>query len=221
MKFHIITIFPEAFTSFLETSIIWKAREKWLLQVELYKLNEFAKDTSGHVDDKAFGMHGQVLAPIPLSRAIQHIQNSVENAGIHSKIPVIYMSPSGQKLQQELCEQLSEKLDECIIICGHYEGIDQRIIDMYVDYEISIWDYILTGWEIASQVLIDSLIRLKSQVLGSSISHEEESFSKKLGRQKEYPVYTRPQSFQWRDVPQVLTSGNHKLIEIWKHDNLR
>ncbi len=225
MKFHIITIFPEAFTSFLGVSIIWKAIWKWLLRVELYKLNEFAKDTSGHVDDKAFGMHGQVFSPVPLSRAIQHIQNSVGNADmrsdIKSNIPVIYMSPSGQKLRQELCEELSSELQECIIICGHYEWIDQRIIDIYVDYEISIWDYILTGWEIASQVLIDSLVRLQDWVLWSSISHEEESFGKKLGRQKEYPVYTRPQSFEWHDVPEVLISGNHKLIEIWKYDNLR
>ena len=215
MKFHIITIFPEAFTSFLQTSIIWKAMEKWLLEVELYKLNEFASDTSGHVDDKAFWMHGQVLSPIPLSRALDYI---IKKTG---KILVIYLSPSWQKLKQELCETLSNKIEECIIICGHYEGIDQRIIDIYVDYEISIWDYILTGWEIAAQVLIDSLIRLREWVLWNSISHEEESFGKKLGRQKEYPVYTRPQSFQWYDVPQVLTSGNHKLIELWKNDNLR
>jgi len=221
MKFHIITIFPQAFSSFLETSIIWKAREKWLLEVELYKLNEFAKDTSGHVDDKAYGMHGQVLSPIPLARAIEHIQDSVAKTSMRSKIPVIYMSPSGQKLHQELCEQLSETLDECIIICGHYEWIDQRIIDIYVDYEVSIWDYVLTGWEIASQVLIDSLIRLKKWVLWSNISHQEESFSLKLDRQKEYPVYTRPQDFQGHKVPDVLISGNHKKIDTWKHDKLR
>jgi len=215
MKFHIITIFPQAFSSFLESSIIWKAREKWLLEVELYKLNEFAKDTSGHVDDKAFWMHGQVLSPIPLSRAINHIFDKV------GKIPVVYMSPSGQKLHQELCEQLSEKLNECIVICGHYEWIDQRIIDMYVDYEISIGDYVLTGWEISSQVFIDALMRLRPWVLGSTISHEEESFAKKLGRQKEYPVYTRPANFEWHHIPEVLSSGNHKLIENWKHDNLR
>ena len=221
MKFHIITIFPEAFTSFLETSIIGKAREKWLLQVELYKLNEFSPETSGHIDEKAFGMHGQVLSPLPLSRAIESIQASVGNAGMRSKIPVIYMSPSGQKLEQKLCERLSKKLDECIIICGHYEWIDQRIIDLYVDYEISIWDYILTGGEIASQVLIDSVVRLKSWVLWNGISHEEESFSLKLDRQKEYPVYTRPREFHWLTVPDVLTSGNHKDIENWKKNNLR
>jgi tRNA (guanine37-N1)-methyltransferase len=215
MKFHIITIFPEAFTSFLETSIIWKAREKWLIDVQLYKLNEFAKDTSGHVDDKAFGMHGQVLSPIPLARAIEHIFE------LTGKIPVIYMSPSWEPLKQETSEKLSSELEQCIIICGHYEWIDERIIDLFVNYEISIWEYILTGGEIAAQVLIDSLIRLKPDVLWSSISHEEESFSKKLDRQKEYPVYTRPQDFRGKKVPDILTSGNHKKIDIWKKDNLR
>ena len=215
MKFHIITIFPEAFTSFLETSIIWKAREKWLLQVELYKLNEFAKDTSGHVDDKAFGMHGQVLWTIPLSRAIDSILE------VSGKIPVIYMSPSWNLLKQDLCEKLSVELNECIIICGHYEWIDQRIIDIYVDHEISIWEYVLTGWEIAAQVLVDSLIRLRPNVLGSSISHEEESFSTKLDRQKEYPVYTRPQDFRGHRVPDILISGDHKKIDIWKKNNIR
>jgi len=211
MKFHIITIFPEAFTSFLDTSIIWKAREKWLLEVELYKLNDFAKDTSGHVDDKAFGMHGQVLSPIPLSRAIWRVREATWNNWKSENLPIIYMSPSGQKLEQELCEKLSESINECIIICGHYEWIDQRIIDSYVDYEISIWDYILTGWEIAAQVFIDSIIRLKKWVL----------FSKKLDRQKEYPVYTRPQIFEGQWVPDELISWNHSKIENWKLDNLR
>jgi len=215
MKFHIITIFPEAFTSFVETSIIWRAREKWLLDVQLYKLNEFAKDTSWHVDDKAYGMHGQVLSAVPLSRAIESIFET------NWKIPVIYMSPSGQKLDQPFCEELSACIDACVIICGHYEWIDQRIIDLYVDYEISIWDYVLTGWEIASQVLIDALIRLKPWVLGSSISHEEESFSLKLDRQKEYPVYTRPRDFQWLSVPDILLSWDHKKIQQWKNNNLR
>lgn len=215
MKFHIITIFPEAFISFLETSIIWKAREKWLLQVELYKLNEFAKDTSGHVDDKAFGMHGQVLSPIPLSRAIEHIFSS------YWDMPVIYMSPIGKVLEQEYCEELSVELSECIIICGHYEWIDERIIDKYITHEISIGNYILTGGEIASQILIDSLIRLQPWVLGSDISHQEESFSHKLGRQKEYPVYTRPRNFEGLEVPEVLTSGDHKKIDLWKQNNLR
>lgn len=215
MKFHIITIFPEAFDSFADTSVIWKAREKWLFELSCYKLNDFAKEKSGHVDDKAFGMHGQVLAPEPLSRAIEHIFEQTW------KIPVVYMTPSAWVLTQEVCERFSETVDECIIICGHYEGIDQRIIDMFVDYEISIGEYILTGWEIAAQVFMDSIIRLLPWVLGSSISHEEESFSSKLDRQKEYPVYTRPQDFRGMKVPEVLTSWNHKKIEDWKQNNLR
>lgn len=225
MKLHIITIFPEAFTSFLETSIIWKAREKWLFEIKLYKLNEFAKETSGHVDDKAFWMHGQVLSPKPLAQAIEYIQSSVENAGMHSdiksKIPVIYMSPSGEKLTQETVEKFSQELEQCIIICGHYEWIDQRIIELFVDYEISVWDYVLTGGELAAQVFIDSIIRLQPEVLWNAISHEEESFSRKLDRQKEYPVYTRPREFRSQSVPDILLSGNHKEIENWKKNNLR
>lgn len=216
MKFHIITIFPEAFTSFLETSIMWKAREKWLLEVELYKLNEYAKDTSGHVDDKAYGMHGQVLSPLPLSRALEDISWK-----IWKKVPVIFMTPSGQKLHQELIENFVQNSDEYIIICGHYEGIDQRIIELYVDYEISLWDYILTGWELAAQIFIDAITRLFPGVLWSGISHEEESFSQRLGRQKEYPVYTRPQEFMGKKVPEILLSGNHSKIELWKKNNLR
>lgn len=216
MKFHIITIFPEAFTSFLETSIIWKAREKWLLEVELYKLNEYAKDTSGHVDDKAFGMHGQVLSPLPLSRAIEDIF-----VKIWKKIPVIFFTPSWEQLHQEMLENFSEKTDEYIIICGHYEGIDQRIIDMYVDYEISLGTYVLTGWELPAQVFIDALSRIQKWVLWNTISHEEESFSKNLNRQREYPVYTRPQEFMGKKIPDILISGNHNKIESWKKNNLR
>lgn len=133
MKFHIITIFPEAFESFMQTSVIGKAREKELFDIQCYKLNDFAKDHSGHVDDKAFGMHGQVLSPEPLSRALEHIFESIGN-----KVPVIYMSPSGELLKQEKCEFFTAHSNEYVIICGHYEGIDQRIIDLYVDYEVSI-----------------------------------------------------------------------------------
>lgn len=216
MKFHIITIFPESFESFISSSIIGKAKEKWLFDISFYKLNEFAKEKSWHVDSKAFGMHGQVLAPEPLSRAIEHVFDIV-----WKKVPVIYMSPSGSLLSQEKVEQFSQELSECIIICGHYEGIDQRIIDIFVDYEVSIWNYVLSWGEIASQVFMDTLIRHIPTALGSSISLEEESFSKKLDRQKEYPVYTRPQDFRWHIVPDILVSGNHKKIEQWKYNNLR
>lgn len=216
MKFHIITIFPESFESFLASSIIGRAWEKQLFEIEFYKLNDFSSKNFRQVDDKAFGMHGQVLAPEPLSKAIEHIFEKV-----WKKIPVIYMSPSWDILNQEKIEKISASISECIIICGHYEWIDQRIIELFVDYKISIGKYVLSGWELAAQVLIDALVRHIPEVLGNPQSLEEESFSKKLGRQKEYPVYTRPAEFRWLSVPEVLTSWNHAAIEKWKLDNLR
>lgn len=215
MHYHIITIFPELFESFMKTSIIGKAITSGHIHVSLYKLNNYSPETSGHIDSKAYWMHGQVLSPIPLSRAIEDIFWKRGN------VPVIYMSPSWKLLDQEEVEQFSSEIQECIIICGHYEGIDQRIIDIYVDYEISIGNYIITWGELAAQVLVDSMVRLKEWVLWSSISHEEESFSTRLGRQKEYPVYTRPEIFMNLEVPKVLLSGNHKEIEKWKQSKLR
>jgi tRNA (guanine37-N1)-methyltransferase len=137
MKIHIITIFPESFESYLSSSIIWKAKEKWLFEVELYKLNDFSNKKFKHVDDKAYWMHGQVISPEPLSKNIESIFEKV-----WSKIPVVYMTPSWNLLNQEKVENYFEQFNkqgEFIIICGHYEWIDQRIIDLYVNYQISIW----------------------------------------------------------------------------------
>lgn len=215
LKIHIITIFPESFKSYLESSIIWKAKEKWLLDINLYKLNDFSTKKFKHVDDKAFWTHWQVISPEPLSKAINHIFKQV-----WKKIPVIYMTPSGKLLNQKKAENLSKKLKEFIIICGHYEWIDQRIIDLYVDYEISIWKYVLTSWELSSMVFIDSIARFIPDVLWNPLSLEEESFSKKLFGKKEFPHYTRPRNFLGLEVPNVLLSWNHKEIEDWKKNNL-
>ncbi|NDK08304.1 tRNA (guanosine(37)-N1)-methyltransferase TrmD [Candidatus Gracilibacteria bacterium] len=214
-KIHIITIFPNSFKSYFESSIIGKAREKGLLDINLYKLNDFSTKKFKHVDDKAFGTHGQVISPEPLSKAINHI---FKKAG--KKIPVIYMTPTGILLNQKKVETLSKKLKEFIIICGHYEGIDQRIIDLYVDYKISIGKYVLTSGELSSMVFIDSIARFIPDVLGNPLSLEEESFSKKLFGKKEFPHYTRPRNFLGLEVPNVLLSGNHKEIEDWKKNNL-
>lgn len=216
MKIHIITIFPESFNSYLESSIVWKAKEKWLFEIELYKLNDFSDKNFKHVDDKAFWTHGQVISPEPLSKAINHIFEKV-----WKKIPVIYMSPSWDLLNQEKVEEFSKILDEFIIICWHYEWIDQRIIDLYVDYEVSIGEYILTSWELSSLVLIDSILRFIPGVLWNPQSLEEESFSKKLFGKKEYPHYTRPRIFEWLEVPEVLVSWNHSEIEKWKKEKLK
>jgi len=217
MKIHIISIFPESFNSFFETSIIKKAKDKKLFEVFLYKLNDFSNKKFKHVDDKAYWMHWQVISPEPLKKAIEHIFWK-----LWWKIPIIYMSPSWDILTQRKIEKYYNKLKdkEFIIICWHYEWIDQRIIDLYIDYKISIWKYILTSWELASQVFLDALIRLIPWVLGNPKSLEEESFSKILNRQKEYPVYTRPEIFMWLKVPKILLSWNHKEIKKWKFNNL-
>lgn len=216
MKIHIITIFPEAFKSYFSSSIMWRAIERWFFDIEFYKLNDFSSDKFKRVDSKAYWMHGQVLSPIPLWKSIKYIFEKVWKV-----LPVVYMTPSWDLLNQEKVENYYKDLwGEFVIICGHYEWIDQRIIDEYVDYKISIWEYILSSWELSASVFIDSLVRHVPWVLWNDDSREEESFSKKLNRQKEYPVYTRPAEYNWMKVPSVLLSGNHKEIEIWKKNNL-
>lgn len=219
MKIHIITIFPDAFTSFLQTSMLWKAIKNKLVSVSLYKLGDFSEKNFGHVDDNAYWMHGQVISPEPLGKAIEHV---FERAW--KKIPVTYMSPSWELLNQEKTEKtyskLVQKWEEFVIICGHYEGIDQRIIDIYVDTQISIWEYVLTSGEIAAQVYIDALIRHIPWVLWNVKSLEEDSFSEKFDRQKEHPVYTRPQIYKDKKVPDILLSWDPKKIEEWKQNNL-
>lgn len=216
MRVHIITIFPEIFDSYFSASILKKAIEWWYVSFSFYKLNNFSDLRSKRVDDKAYGMHGQVLSPQPLAGAIEHI---FWICGYQP--PVIYMSPSGDVLTQEKTEFYLEKLSqEFIIICGHYEWIDQRIIDLYVDYQISIWQYVLSSWELSAMVFLDSLVRQIPGVLWNEQSFIEDSFSKKLNRQKEYPVYTKPQIFMGKIVPEILLSGNHSQIERWKQQNL-
>lgn len=216
MKIHIITIFPESFSSYFSSSIMKRAIEDGFLELNFYKLNDFSISKTKRVDDKAYWMHGQVLSPEPLSRAIEHIFKQ-----IWKKIKVVYLTPSWELLNQEKSEKFLSLLDwEFIIICGHYEWIDQRIIDLYVDYCVSIWEYVLSSWELASMVFIDTLVRQIPGVLWNSESFLEDSFSLKLNRQKEYPVYTKPEDFMWKKVPEVLLSWNHKEIEKWKQKNL-
>ncbi len=217
MIIHILTIFPESFESHFSTSIMKNAISDWKFSVQLYKLNDYSELPTKRVDNKAYGMHGQVISPLPLESWIKDIFSKIWKI-----VPVIYMTPGWKLLNQESVEWYYETLwEEFIIICGHYEWIDQRIIDEYVDYQISIWEYVLTSWEIAASVFIDSLVRHIPGVLWNKNSLEEDSFSKKFNRQKEYPVYTRPEIFNWKEVPSILLSWDHKRIEEWKNDNLR
>jgi tRNA (guanine37-N1)-methyltransferase len=216
MHIHVITIFPESFVSYFSSSIMKNAISKWLFEIEFYKLNDFSNDKFKRVDDKAYWIHWQVISPEPLAKAIEYVFNKV-----WKKIPVVYMTPSWDLLNQEKVEKFYKDLwDEFLVICGHYEWIDQRIIELFVDYEISIWEYVISSWELATSVFIDAIVRNIPWVLWNELSLEEESFSEKLARQKEYPVYTKPNIFLWKEVPAVLLSWNHKEIEKWKQKNL-
>ena len=216
MKTHIITIFPESFESYFWVSIIKKSIDKKLFLPIFYKLNDFSSKNTARVDDKAYWMHGQVIQAEPLSKAIEFIFKKV-----WKKIPVIYFTPDWELLNQKNVEKFSKILDEFIIICGHYEGIDQRIRDFYVNYEISIWEYVISSWELAAQVFLDCLVRNIDWVLWNKNSLEFDSFSKKFDWKKEYPVYSKPKEFLGLKVPEVLFSWNHKEIEIWKKKNLK
>ncbi len=216
MNFHILTIFPESFESYFWSSIMKKALDKKYFSINLYKLNDFSEKPTKRVDDKAYGMHGQVIEAEVLAKAIEYIFKKVGK-----KIPVIYMTPGWSLLDQEKVEFFYENLEkDCLIICWHYEWIDERIIELFVDYKVSIWEYVLSSGELSASVFIDAFVRNIPWVLWNKLSLEEESFSKKFERKKEHPVYTRPKIFRWLSVPEVLFSGNHLEIEKWKKNNL-
>ena len=204
MKFDILTLFPEMFEA-VKQSVIGKAIEKQLIQINLINIRDFSKDKHKKVDDTPYGGGaGMVMMPDVVYDAYSSIQNK-ENA------KVIYLSPKGKVLNQEKVLELS-KQEHLILLCGHYEGIDQRVIDEIVDEEISIGDYVLTGGEIPAMVLVDSVSRYIQGVLKQE-STQEESFTNNL---LEYPQYTRPQEFMGLKVPDVLVSGNHQEVEKWR-----
>lgn len=203
MKFDVLTLFPEMFNC-LNESILGRAIEKDLININLINIRDFSKDKHKKVDDTPYGGGaGMVMMPDVVDRAYQSIKN--KNA------KVIYMSPQGKTLNQKKVEDLA-KQEHLIILCGHYEGIDQRILDKIVDEEISIGDYVLTGGEIPAMVLIDSVSRYVEGVLKKD-SIKEESFSNGL---LEYPQYTRPEVFNGVKVPEVLLSGHHEKINKWR-----
>ena len=205
MKFDVLTLFPEMFDT-LNQSIIGKAKEKELIDINLINIRDFSKDKHKKVDDTPYGGGaGMVIKPDVVYDAYKSIENK--------DAKVIYMSPQGKILNQKKVEDLSNQ-KHLIILCGHYEGIDQRVLDKIVDEEISIGDYVLTGGEIPAMVLIDSISRYVEGVINQE-SIEEESFSNGL---LEYPQYTRPEVFEGEKVPEILLSGHHENIEKWRKD---
>lgn len=214
MRFDILTIFPQIFNSYLKESIIKRALKKKLIKIVIHDIRKFSQDKHQKVDDIPYGGGaGMVMTPQPLYDVITHVKKL-------NKGPVVFLTPHGQTFSQSRAETLSKKKG-LILVCGRYEGIDQRIRDTLIDYEISIGKYVLTGGELPAMVLLDSISRLIPGVLGKEESHQEDSFSKALNRKKEYPHYTRPANFRGMKVPEVLLSGHHKEIEKWRKSKLK
>lgn len=208
MRFDIITLFPETVECVLNESIIGRAREKGILDIRCIQLRDYAFNKHRKVDDYPYGGgFGMVMQAEPIYQAYKAITENLDY-----KPYTIYMSPQGKTFRQSTAKKLAKK-EHIVILCGHYEGVDQRILDEIVDDEISIGDFVLTGGEIAAMAVVDSVSRMVDGVLREEGSYSEESHFNGL---LEYPQYTRPEIWNGKSVPDVLLCGNHKLISEWK-----
>jgi len=216
MRFDILTIFPSFIEDnpYFKHSIIGRAIENDIIQVQSHDIRKYSKNKHKKVDDIPYGGGaGMLMTCQPIFDAIKAVKK-------HNKGPVIFMTPQGKKLTHTRTKKLS-KLNSMIILCGRYEGIDQRIRDELIDNEISIGNYVLTGGELPAMVLIDSITRHIPGSLHDAESALEDSFSRKLSGKKEYPHYTRPEDFRGLKVPETLLSGNHAKINKWRRDHLK
>ena len=205
MKIDILTLFPDMFRAITEESMLGRACEKGILDIRLTDIRDFSNDKHNKADDYPFGGGGgMVMMADPIFGAMESVQAQGKK--------VIYMSPKGRILDEAKIKELAAE-EELVILCGHYEGVDQRALDYWQAEEISIGDYVLTGGELPAMVLIDSVARLLPGVLGNENSALDESIYSGL---LEHPQYTQPRSYRDMDVPEVLVSGNHKLIHLWK-----
>jgi tRNA (guanine37-N1)-methyltransferase len=208
MIFEILTLFPEMFDSYLATSILGRAIAQGNIQVRCHNIRDFTTDKHRMTDDAPYGGgSGMVMKPEPLVRGLEAVQGTDE-----TRARVILLSPQGRLFDQKLARELS-RLPRLIMVCGKYEGVDERVRVLGVDEEISIGDYILTGGELAAMVILEATARLLPGVLGDEASTQEESFEEGL---LEYPHYTRPREFMGCRVPDVLLSGNHQEIAAWR-----
>ena len=210
MNFHILTLFPEMVMDGLNTSIIGRAQSKGLLSVEAINIRDFAENKHNRVDDYTYGGGaGMLMQAGPVYGAYRSV---VEKA--NSKPRVIYLSPQGQTFSQAKAEELAKE-EELIFLCGHYEGIDERVLEEIVTDYVSIGDYVLTGGELPAMVMIDAISRLIPGVLHNDVSAEFESFQDNL---LEYPQYTRPEEWHGKKVPEILLSGHHANVEKWRRE---
>ena len=210
MRIDVLTLFPEMFTGVLEYSIVKRAREAGVVTVNLVNFRDWAQDKHHTVDDSPFGGGpGMVIKPEPVFDTVGAVRATQDPVG-----PLVYLSPKGERFTQALARELSA-LPCLTVLCGRYEGLDQRVVDHIVDREISVGDYVLSGGEPAAIVLLDAVVRLLPGALGDEASTVEESFSEGL---LEYPQYTRPAEYAGWKVPEVLLSGNHEAIRRWRRD---
>lgn len=202
-------------------SILKRAQDEGLFELKFHDLRDYAEGKYKQIDDSPYGGGaGMVMRPDVLVKGIEAVTGQEGKKAEGQKVHRIYLSPRGKRLTQTKVEQLAKK-DHLLLLCGHYEGVDQRVIDGWIDEEISIGDYVLTGGELPAMVLIDAVVRHIPGVLGKDESAQEESFSKSLKRKREYPHYTRPEEFRGMRVPDVLLSGHHKKIEEWRRSQTK
>ena len=207
MRIEVLTIFPEMFQA-LDSSILARARQSGAIDIRVTDIREYSLSKHRNTDDYPFGGGaGMLMTPQPIADAIRAVSPDPYPG------KRIFMSPRGRKLDQELAQSLSQA-EGLTILCGHYEGVDERVIEKFIDLEVSIGDYVLTGGEIPAMALIDCVARLREGVLGSEESAMEESFS--MDGLLEYPQYTRPREFEGMEVPEVLLNGNHAQINAWR-----
>lgn len=217
MRFDILTLFPDLVLPYFEDSILKRAVAAKKIKVAVHNIRDYSTERHHKVDDSPYGGGpGMVMACQPLYDAIKAVKKL-------NKGPVLYMSPCGERFTQRKAESLAQKYSKkgLILLCGRYEGIDQRIIDLLVDEEISLGDFVLTGGEVPALAIVDAVARLLPGVLGDHESASEESFSTALDGMLEYPHYTKPETFKKKSVPAILLSGNHAAIKKWRMENRR
>ncbi len=210
MNYHILTLFPDMVLNGLNTSIIGRAAEKGLLSIEAIDIREYSSDKHRRVDDYPYGGGaGMVMQPMAICDAYEELCGKLEK-----RPRVIYMTPQGKVFNQKIAEELSRE-EDLVFLCGHYEGIDERALELIATDYLSVGDYVLTGGELPAMVMIDCISRLIPGVLNNDVSAEFESFHDNL---LEYPQYTRPEEYRGLQVPEVLLSGHHKNIDIWRRE---
>ena len=208
MNFHILTLFPEMINQGVNTSITGRAIKNGLISLNAINIRDFAGNKYGQVDDYPYGGGaGMVMQPLPVYKSYESV---VEQIGYKPR--VVYLTPQGKVFNQSMAEEFSKEKD-LVFLCGHYEGIDERVLEMIVTDNVSIGDYVLTGGELPSMVMIDAISRLVPGVLNNEVSAEFESFNDNL---LEYPQYTRPAEFMGKEVPPILLSGNHLKVDEWR-----